>query len=591
MLNIIYDASYFLPQPLASIHCANRFQKIISLSLKLRIKKNAPTLKSQEKWAKKPVEKRKYLSRREFSEIYGADEKDISKVKSFAKGSKLKIKEASASKRLIILEGTVKQVSAAFKVQFNDFGLGDATFYANDTAINIPASLKGIVTLITGFDNRPIIRRKSPSSFNLPPDTVPLTPPEVATLYDFPGNDASGQIIALLELGGGYLKDSEGRPQDVDAYMSLHGLPLPNVLEYIVPGGVNDNNPPGDLLNSGGMEVTMDIVVSASVARGATIVVYFSQNSFCGWVNGLLSILDDTVNDPSVLSISWGSVEDDPVNGASAAEMQILISIFQELAMIGVTVLAASGDNGSNCFENNGYAYVEYPASDPWVTGCGGTIISNVDKPKFKEGTWNDRVWVNDIAEDLVGFVGGATTGGFSKVFPAPSWQDINYLRSAGKPMRGVPDISGNASANSGYNIPVDGIYLQMAGTSAVAPLYAGLIAILNNKLGGRMGFINPLLYGLKRGFPQIFRDIADGVSNSVPFLVGYAVPPLSFPIFAYSPGYTSRNGWDPCTGLGVINGTHLLQFFTPTTAALGPIKKKLVKSNGRRKKSSARKS
>jgi hypothetical protein len=175
-------------------------------------------------------------------------------------------------------------------------------------------------------------------------------------------------------------------------------------------------------------------------------------------------------------------------------------------------VTAAAGDNGSNDGERGNHC--DYPASSPHVLGCGGTSL-HVNGANISETVWND------------GAQGGATGGGFSSLFPLPSWQ-TNAAAS-----RGVPDVAGVADPETGYVVDVDGQQMVIGGTSAVAPLWAALVARLNQALGKRLGFINPTLYALA----GVFRDIVNGTNGA----------------------FSARPGWDACTGLGVPIGNKLL--------------------------------
>ena len=176
----------------------------------------------------------------------------------------------------------------------------------------------------------------------------------------------------------------------------------------------------------------------------------------------------------------------------------------------------------------DGKAHVEYPASDPYVTAVGGTSISNVSGTSFTEFTWP--------------FSGGGISDFFRPPdFPLPPWQSFARVPASvndGRNGRGVPDIAGNADGHSGYIIYLSGdpSFGAFGGTSASTPLYAALVALLNAGLGENLGYLNPMLYALPS---FVFRDIADGQSNS----------------YLGSPGYVSGPGWDACTGLGVVNG------------------------------------
>ena len=192
---------------------------------------------------------------------------------------------------------------------------------------------------------------------------------------------------------------------------------------------------------------------------------------------------------------------------------------------MGVTVFVAAGDNGSSDGVTDGREHVDFPASSPHVIACGGTRVVS------SNGT---------ISEERVWETNGATGGGVSGAFELPSWQqDANVDRSANPPYgtgRGVPDVAGNADPETGYRVRVDGQDLVIGGTSAVAPLWAGLIALANQKLGHPVGFLNPTLYG-SDALRMTFHDITNGSNGA----------------------YGARAGWDACTGLGSPAGRKLL--------------------------------
>ena len=209
---------------------------------------------------------------------------------------------------------------------------------------------------------------------------------------------------------------------------------------------------------------------------------------------------------------------------------------FQAAAALGVTVYCASGDNGANDFPSGPGAqpgnHADFPASSPHVVGCGGTRISVANNAITSEVVWNDPG-------------GGATGGGYSALFPTPAWQTSAV--QGGK--RGVPDVSGDASPASGYAVRVDGQNTVFGGTSAVAPLWAGLTALVNQKTGRPLGFANPALYGVSTASGG-FHDITQGNNN----------------------GFNAAPGWDPCTGLGRPDGAKLLPAlaYKPATAPAG---------------------
>jgi kumamolisin len=351
-----------------------------------------------------------------------------------------------------------------------------------------------------------------------------LSPVQVGKLYHFPTNvTGAGQTIAIIELGGGY------RTTDLKTYFKGEGVKQPVVKSVSVDGGVNN---PGADQNADG-EVMLDIEVAGSVAPGANIVVYFAPNTDQGFVDAITTAAHDTVNKPSVISISWGGPEDSWTQQAADAMLQGVT----DAAAMGVTVTAAAGDNGSDDGVGDGKLHVDLPAVLPPVLGCGGTRLNTSRGAITSEVVWNEQA--NNE---------GATGGGVSTIFPIPSYQASAKVPKQPETQfagRGVPDVSGNADPVTGYQVRVDGKNLVIGGTSAVAPLWAGLIALCNQARGRPLGFVQPTLYQIGS---SAFRDITSGNN-------GY---------------YSASTGWDACTGLGSPNGTALVNALMGTAALAG---------------------
>jgi kumamolisin len=342
----------------------------------------------------------------------------------------------------------------------------------------------------------------------------------VAAAYEFPiGYTGTGQSVAIIELGGGFRED------DLSDYFSTLGIPLPSVEAVSV---LNAQNSPGKPNGPDG-EVMLDIEVLGSVAPGTSIAVYFTPNTDQGFIDAVTTAVHDSTRRPSVVSISWGG----PESTWTAQAMQQMEQAFTAAAAMGVTITVAAGDNGSSDGVNDGLAHVDFPASAPHALACGGTRLEISNGQIGSETVWND------------GPGQGAGGGGISTAFPVPSYQQsANIPASAnpgGQPGRGVPDICGNADPDTGYTVRVDGQTMTVGGTSAVAPLWAGLVALLNQALGQPVGFMQPFLYS--------------------PAGTGALHPVTSGSNGAYSAG----PGWNPCAGLGSPDGTELV------TALRGP--------------------
>jgi kumamolisin len=463
----------------------------------------------------KPIEKRTILSRKEFEQRHGADPDSITRVESFARQHKLTVKETSPARRTVILSGTVAAMNEAFGVELKEYEHPNGRYRGRTGSIHLPAELQKIVEGVFGLDNRPqakphFRRRQGRGGVRAAAVSLSYTPIQVAALYNFPtGVDGAGECIALIELGGGY------NPTDLSNYWSQLKLSkTPTVSAVSVGSG--SNNPTGDP-NSANGEVMLDIEVSGSIAPAAKIVVYFAENTDAGFLNAITTAVHDSTNNPSVVSISWGG----PESSWTQQAMTSMDEAFQSAAAMGVTVCVAAGDDGSTDGVTDGLNHVDFPASSPNVLACGGTELIASGNAITSETVWNE------LANNE-----GATGGGISDVFPLPSWQTGAGVPPSANPShnvgRGVPDVAGNADPTTGYVTLVDGNPDVIGGTSAVAPLWAGLIALINQSIGKSAGFINPLLYK-SAGTAADFNDITSGNNGA----------------------YSARSGWDACTGLG----------------------------------------
>jgi kumamolisin len=470
-----------------------------------------------------------YLSRSEFAEQYGIEADAVKRVEKFAREYNLEVKETNTASGTILLCGTVENFNKAFKVELSEYEHPDFKYRGRTGTIEVPEELSDIVLAVLGLDNRPqtkphfrVLNESLTENFaRSQASRSSYTPVQIAELYNFPQNvDCSGQCIGIIELGGGY------NEKDLEQYFSNLGVPMPQVTAVSVNGGKNapEGNPDG-----ADGEVMLDIEVAAAIAPGAKIAVYFAPNTDAGFLNAITTAVHDKENNPSVISISWGSAE---VNWTSQA-IQAMNQAFHDAAALGVTICSAAGDNGSSDGVNDGSVHVDFPASSPYVLACGGTKLQGSGQTISSEVVWNEH---NN----------GATGGGISDVFGLPDWQSNAKVpvsaKTGGKAGRGVPDIAGNADPVTGYEVLVDGQSFVIGGTSAVAPLWAGLVAILNQQLGRPVGFLNPALYQIGESGGS-FRDITNGNNDT-----------------SGNGSYSSSPGWDACTGWGSPNGVNLLQ-------------------------------
>jgi len=355
------------------------------------------------------------------------------------------------------------------------------------------------------------------------------TVPELCKAYAWPTNLAGGGVIAIVELGGGWVQS------DMDAFFNSVGQPMPQITDVSVEGAQNKPNqlvPPGQI--DPDVEVALDIQIAAAsyyVATGkpATIRVYWAAGANPGAITSAIQAA--TRDGCDVCSISWGSDEANwqgygqNLNRDFIGEME---AAAQAATQAGMIVLASSGDNDSS---DGGPtpANVDLPSSCPHIIGCGGTR-----KTAASEVVWNDDPGRTD---------GEGTGGGYSTVFPLQSFQVGAPAPPPGLG-RMVPDISANADPQTGYGMVVHGLPITMGGTSAVAPLYAGLFA----SFGKKLGFITPRLWQHQ----DCFHDVTVGSNGE----------------------YSARIGPDPCTGIGSPIATKLAALFgsgAPAATPTGP--------------------
>ena len=441
----------------------------------------------------------------------------IARLLTFADGEGLKVVEADPGRRLVKVEGALEALQKAFGTQLRQYEHEGRTFRARSGALTAPREVAEVVEAVLGLDERPIATPKLRWLAD-PSTTTGFLPNHVTALYGFPSlaDAGSGECIGIIELGGGF-NDS-----DTSAAFLAMSLTPPKVTAVPVSGGANT---PGKDTDADG-EVALDIQVSGAGAPGAALAVYFAANTDQGFVDSISQAAHDETNKPSVLSISWGSAESEWTQQAITA----MTSAFQDAADLGVSVFAASGDGLATDGMSDGKAHVDFPASSPLVVGCGGTHVKASAAKITSESVWNSD--------------GGGTGGGISDIFDVPAYQDGVTLPASvncGRKGRGVPDVAGDADPNSGYRVVVDGQAQVIGGTSAVAPLWAGLFALINQASGRPSGQPHTILYAN----PTAFRDTTSG-NNKLKDI-----------------GYEAAKGWDACTGLGTPKGEAVTLLFS----------------------------
>ncbi len=466
----------------------------------------------------------KTFTRQEYIDEFTLDESDVNKVTLFASENELSVFHISYARRSVILRGTAKNFMKAFGVKLNYYTSKDGiTFRGRSGAILIPKELAGIVQGVFGLDDRPqaskhirTVKKKAKNASKL----RAFNPDELCKIYNFPAGDGHGQTIGILQFGGGHVL------KDLRHYFKTRKINPPQVKSVSVGSG--HNNP----YTSADDEEMMDIEIAQCAAPKAQIVLYYAPNTSKGWIDAITQAIHDKENKPSVISISWGMAE----KNWSTQLKTSFNEACKAAALLGVTICAASGDNGADDDEDDEKAHVDFPSSCPYILCCGGTRLL-VDK---KNNIVEETVW--NVDDD------SATGGGISDFFPLPAYQkNIPVPLSQNKSRfngRGMPDVSAVADPYTGYRFYLHSRFRTTGGTSAVSPLMAGLVARINQikKKKTGIGFIHPKIYNT----PQVFRDITNG--NNINR--------------KSKKGFSATTGWDACTGLGVPDGKKLAGIF-----------------------------
>ena len=545
----------------------------VRVTVLLRAKPGSPELPDLQHWQDTPPEKRSYVSPEEFFETHGAAQEEVDAVLEYLTGKGLRKVDAHAGRRRIVVEGSAAEMNAAFAVTLNRYRApdrrveerprkgkvlpfaehtppGEQVYRGFEGPASLPAKLVGMVTAVIGLDNR---RLGVPAGTGTgdPAGAQYLDPAAIARRYNFPTNSAAGQTIGIFESGGAAYLHS-----DITSF--INNLPGPPAQPHLFDISLNSSNNPAlvtDPPTGGVFECTIDVAIAAAAAPGANINVYFTDGSEAGWEDFFHRAIFPLSGDhpPSVLTASWVPfLSDDSASIGLLSNPGSPVSIFhgylRSAALRGITVFMALGDWGSSNLNTGTKCHVSYPNCDPFVTSCGGTILGDANAtppPAFNEWAWSDANVASQF--DLAPY--DATGGGVSDTFHRPPFQAaagvIPISKNDGNVRRGIPDVAGMV-AMSGFFVAGDAGW-EGVGTSAVSPLYAGLVATINAFLGRNVGFLNPTLY---RYGPQICNDITVGNNDS-----GHSPD---------APFYTADIGWDACTGWGSIDGMRLLAALAP---------------------------
>ncbi|WP_327406036.1 S53 family peptidase [Streptomyces sp. NBC_01288] len=442
-----------------------------------------------------------YLTKAQFAARFGRTDAEVKQVKEYLRAQGLTVGKVHSGNLLVDASGTAAQLEKAFGTKLSTWkdAKSGRAFYANETAPTLPTGIAGLVSDVTGLNNRAQLHHQATDT--VAPRNGPgggYTPAQLKGGYNVSGTyTGSGQKIALLEFDG----FAQSNITKYDTNYSL-GSPTPTVSK--VDGG-------SGALGDGQVEVELDIEVLHAIAPKANVTVFEGPNSDAGEVDTYQAIVDSGI---PTTSISWGASE----SQRTTSNINAVDAVFKAGAAEGLGFYAASGDDGSDD-AGDGTTTVDYPASDPYVTGVGGTKLTVTSANAFsKEVAWS----------------GGG--GGKSSVFKIPSWQTA-VQKSAGGGYRQVPDVSAHANPSPGVSIYSQGTWTSVGGTSAAAPEWAAFGALYNQQAAAsgkaNLGFANPALYTASG---TGFHDITSGSNGA----------------------YSAATGWDFTTGWGSYNAATL---------------------------------
>jgi kumamolisin len=453
----------------------------MQVTLVLRRLRELPELHSE--FGNKLPGQRQHLTGEAFAIAHGASPDDIAMVGRFAREHGLEVRSIAAHQRTVVLGGSAAAMELAFGVSMVELEHQRGNYRATTGMASVPSELSDIVRTVLGLNTRPCAQRRRIHHQNT--ITPFWTIREMAYAYGFPAQfNAENQSIGLIELGGGY------HDEDLQNFFASLQMPVPPI-RWVSVDGVQNSPAPADQIKQfldvvegrrelsevsedilaaaqSTVEVTMDIELAAALAPGAEIVVYMAPNTEQGIYNAVSKAIAAEGQPPCALSISWG----EPETCVSEAYLNCVDEVLRDAAMLGVTVCVSSGDEGAMNGSTDGKPTVNVPASSPHVLSCGGSSVHGKDGEIARESAWNCSLHGMRCA----------TGGGVSRIFEAPLWQADSTVptRPDGGQGRGVPDVAGPADPHHGCAIIVGGERCSSAGTSAVAPLWAALVACAN---------------------------------------------------------------------------------------------------------------
>lgn len=560
-----------------------------------------------------------WLTPDQFAARFGMAQSDIDKVQSWLEQQGFSIDSVARSRNMIRFSGRASQVEQAFQTQMHYFTVAGAKHFAPSTELTIPAALSSVIASVRNLDDfrpRPMIQtsrvsRVNPAFTSNVSGNVFFSPGDIKVAYGVnslinAGDTGTGQSIVVVG-------QSSISKSDIEAFQNANQFTVKDPTQILVPGSGNPQAFQGDQGES-----DLDLEWTSGMAPGAQIYfVYTGDGTGFGVFDSILYAIDEKLG--NIISVSYGQCEPE----ITPTNISALDAVLQQAAAQGQSIVAASGDSGSSaCYVappttqnalpplgTQEQLAVSYPASSQYVTGVGGTEITSANDAAgnqywaakgstdqinslltyIPEVAWNDDATaVNAGANSL-----SATGGGVSTIYTtSPSWQKgVPGIPTT--PGRYVPDVSLYASPDlpgflyctsdssdwvqgqvssctSGFRDSTTSDLTIAGGTSFSAPIFAGMVAILNQSKGyvTGTGLLNPTLYTIaaSTNYATAFNDITTG-DNKCPTTLGALES--QFCSAPSSANYSTNVGYDPVTGLGSVNLSALVSVWPASTSTL----------------------
>ena len=483
-----------------------------------------------------PISNKKAQHR--FLQHLNLTDETINTVKKFANTHNLKVGKINRAIGVMDVSGSAKALERAFSVELNNYKHNEfehelMQVWGHTGSHLVPDNLHAVLRGVIGLSGIPMLRNTI--DLHGPTASAATGVPSnwFADYYNFPANTTGrGQEIAIISCGGGF------RKKDMIHYFKKVGIKPEKNIKWVA---VQDSqiNKPGVEKDA---EIITDIQIASCAAPRVQVTIYATENSLWGFADAV-QLICEKKNSPDIITYCWGASE----SNYTFSEIMACEQILKYAALVKrISIFCASGDKGSTNSRDSSVKKldVQYPASSCWVTGCGGTMFVKNKNGRIKE----EKVWKSPYLYLITNI--NASGGGFSNIINRPNYQvkeltNPTYNKKA-KPKRGVPDVAGYADVEAGamgYWIYFDNKDWISGGTSAVAPLWAALVARLNEGLGDRIGFLNPLIYKMVR--TNVFTPIKKG-NNTTHY---------------DSENWSAGGIWNPCTGLGVPDGERMLRW------------------------------